>query len=390
MGALPLIWREQGYSLLQIGALQALYLPWVLKALWAPLVDRASVSGQARFRFLLMAQVLVSLVCLALAGLPPGPQSAPTFVVILLLSIVSATADNAGDAVAIKLTPRHDSARVNGWREAAMLISAAFGAGAGYAIAMKFGWSVAVAFIAAFSASGVLATITIKQRILCFDGRSVHSTRFANSLFLTSFLRPGGWLMFAIIALASAANRITGANPRILLSDLGLPVEKLSVILGVLEPGAGVLGALAAGALSASLGVARVLPAAIALKAFVLLALAAALQLSLFDNIIVMLFLLMTVCFAAIVTCFGGLIMRWSRKGSEATDAASFFTAAALVWFIMQPLSGFLADTFEYEGLFLISGILVLPMSLCMPLLLRMTLLHETERSAGSGGAPRK
>ena len=373
MGALPLIWREQGYSLLQIGIFQTLYLPWVLKALWAPLVDRVSASGKTRFRFLLMAQISVSLVCLVLASLPPGAALTGTFVAILILSLASATADNAGDAVPIKLTPRDDRTRVDGWREAAALLSGALGAGGGYTIAMTLGWFTGAAFVAVLSASGVIATMMIRQQIFDMKPQSVSVTRLGNSLFLSAFLRPGGWVMFGVIILASAANRVTGANPRILLSDIGLSTEQLGIIMGVLEPTVGALGALIGGVLAASFGVARVLPAMIGLKSVTLFGLSIALYLSLSSHTVLILFLLMTLCFAAIVTCFGGLIMRWSRPGSEATDAASFFTAAALVWFVMQPLSGFLADQFEYVGLFLISAVLVLLVSVFILRLLKAT-----------------
>jgi MFS family permease len=37
--ALPVLMREQGASLTLIGATSLLYLPWVLKFLWAPAVD---------------------------------------------------------------------------------------------------------------------------------------------------------------------------------------------------------------------------------------------------------------------------------------------------------------------------------------------------------------
>ena len=44
--ALPIYLREQGVGLTEIGLLGALALPWMLKALWAPLVDR---YGSTRF-----------------------------------------------------------------------------------------------------------------------------------------------------------------------------------------------------------------------------------------------------------------------------------------------------------------------------------------------------
>jgi len=375
MGALPLIWREQGYTLLQIGVLQALYLPWVFKALWAPIVDRWSKYGGAQFYFLLLAQVSVSFLCLTLAALPPGPDPIPTFAVILLLSIVSATADNAGDTVAIRLTPKSDSERANSWREAAALFSAAISAGGGLIIAMNFGWSIAIFLIATLSTSGIVATVWLKRKIISFKPSYFLQTRFESSLLLGSFLRPRGLQMFGIIALASAANRAAGANPRILLSDLNLSAECLGFVFGVLEPGTGVAGAITFGVLARSMGVLRLLPVAIGLKALVLFTFAGALRLTLEPEVFVALYLSIIFCFGAIVASFGGLILRWSRTGSEATDAASFFSVAAVMWFVMQPLSGYVADTYNYVGLFIACALIATFASLTLPRMLGATII---------------
>lgn len=45
--AMPAIFRAQGISLVSIGSMALLMLPWVLKFLWAPVVDRFYIKSWA-------------------------------------------------------------------------------------------------------------------------------------------------------------------------------------------------------------------------------------------------------------------------------------------------------------------------------------------------------
>ena len=87
----------------------------------------------------------------------------------------------------------------------------------------------------------------------------------------------------------------------------------------------------------------------------------------------------LTFLFALIAAAFGGLIMRWSRPGSDATDAAVFFTVAAIVWLILQPVSGSIASALDYTGLFAISSAVMAVCAVAVRLLLnRQGILVET------------
>ena len=370
MGALPLIWRDLGYSLAEIGMLSLLYLPWVLKALWAPLVDRLSDTGTRRVRFLLLAQVAVTATSLSLAFLPPGGFPIATFTSIFVLAIATATADNAADAVTIRLTREPDSERVNGWREAATLAASAIGMGGGIAVASAFGWSIAVGLLAVLTATGVISTRLLRLDIEARDAVDVTSDRQRPSL-IGAFRREHALLLFSVVALASAANRFTGANPHLLLADMGYSAESIALITGGVEPVIGIFGAVAAGFFAYRLGPALLLPLAILAKAIVTALLTGALYYAMPGAVILTCLFALTFLFAHIAAAFGALIMRWSRPGSEATDAAMFFTVAAIVWLLLQPLSGGLADAAGYAGLFAASTAAMLMFAAVIWLLLR-------------------
>mgnify|MGYP001800856243 CR=1 FL=1 len=52
---LPAIFREAGHSLADIALVHLAFLPWALKFLWAPLVDRFTLIGARPYRLWLFA-----------------------------------------------------------------------------------------------------------------------------------------------------------------------------------------------------------------------------------------------------------------------------------------------------------------------------------------------
>lgn len=108
--ALPALMREQGVSLAVIGGLKLLALPWVLKFLWAPWIDRYCYAKSGAHRsWIIPMQLSAALVLLVIAGLGQAwltTSGMVVFVVLLaLLNLVTATQDIATDGLTVKLTP---------------------------------------------------------------------------------------------------------------------------------------------------------------------------------------------------------------------------------------------------------------------------------------------
>ena len=65
--ALQVMMREANYSLATIGLLQLVKLPWVVKFLWSPLVDRHCLTGRD-FRRCIVVSEIVYAIFIILAG----------------------------------------------------------------------------------------------------------------------------------------------------------------------------------------------------------------------------------------------------------------------------------------------------------------------------------
>jgi MFS family permease len=100
--ALPIFLREHHESLTVIGLLNALSLPWMTKALWAPLVDR---YGSHRFgrrkSWIVPLQIALMLACLFGSSVVRGPEWKPVLFVVFLMNACAALMDVAVDALAV-------------------------------------------------------------------------------------------------------------------------------------------------------------------------------------------------------------------------------------------------------------------------------------------------
>ena len=108
------VWLLEAHnvSLGELGLVSLLALPWTLKALWAPLVDRTGAAA----RWISSALVSIGFITLILPWVPTGT---PVWVLLGCLTFASATADVAIDGYTATVVPPALHGRVNGWRVAA-------------------------------------------------------------------------------------------------------------------------------------------------------------------------------------------------------------------------------------------------------------------------------
>lgn len=95
--ALPLYLLELGLSKTKIGLLGALALPWSLKVLWAPLIDRYGNARLGRRKsWILPMQALLAATCLIAAFFPLTEATLVGFLgCVLAMNFFAATQDVA-------------------------------------------------------------------------------------------------------------------------------------------------------------------------------------------------------------------------------------------------------------------------------------------------------
>jgi MFS family permease len=249
--ALPALLRDQGVALSLIGFTSALALPWALKFLWAPLIDRYGTRKQ----WLLGLNGLSMALMLVVAGrdFAAWIEVLPWLLAVLFCAnVVSATQDIATDGYAVtQLRPEWrglgNSIQVVGYK-----LGMVAGSGGLLWLVANYGWQ------ASYAGLACLMLLVIVPVLFMADERSPtqqaathtqwHGLRGYIELFRDFVTQPGMHWWFVTIALYkfgdSLASRMTGP----LLSDSGFTLEQIGIMTGVAGATAGVLGAFVGGA----------------------------------------------------------------------------------------------------------------------------------------------
>lgn len=173
-GLLPVLLRARGLSLTRVGLAKVLYLPWLFKLVWAPLVDtRGSLKA-----WLVLSTAALGLVCGLLAALPPaeaGPAGLPVTVagLLLLLNLGAAVQDVAVDTLAVQLLEPAELGPGNTVQVVAYKLGAVLAGGGLLALVPTLSWPLLFLLLAAaywLAAALVWAAPALQQ--LPASGRS--------------------------------------------------------------------------------------------------------------------------------------------------------------------------------------------------------------------------
>lgn len=146
--ALPVYLTASGVSLTSVGFAGALSAPWLLKPLWAPLVDRYTNERFGRRRsWIVPLQAALASTCLA-AAFVPTEALALLLVLIGLTNLFAATMDIAVDGLAVDLLEVDEL----GWGNIAQVV--------GYKIGMLIGGGILVWASRWIGWSGLFLVIT--------------------------------------------------------------------------------------------------------------------------------------------------------------------------------------------------------------------------------------
>ena len=126
--ALPVFLRQHNLSLTAIGVSGMLALPWALKALWAPLVDRYYLPWFGRRKsWIIPMQICLIISTFTASIVCESGKLTPLLILIFFMNLFAATQDIAVDGLAVDLLAEKDlgpgnAAQVIGYK-AGMLIS---------------------------------------------------------------------------------------------------------------------------------------------------------------------------------------------------------------------------------------------------------------------------
>ena len=246
-----------GVDLKTIGIFTLIGLPYSLKFLWAPLLDRISLPWLGRRRgWMLITQIAVAL-GLALMGVI-GSSESPHWLGLMAVGVAfcSASLDIVFDAYRTDLllpAERGFGAAlwVNGYRLAMLVASAG-----ALVLAEQIGWKATYLMLAALMGAGIV-TILLSPNPRG-GGAAPKTIREAVGLPLKElFARPGIYGMLCVIVLYKLGDAVAGSlQTAFFIGGLGFSAGEVGYVKG-LGIAATLIGALAGGLIMAKSGLIR-------------------------------------------------------------------------------------------------------------------------------------
>jgi PAT family beta-lactamase induction signal transducer AmpG len=246
-----------GLDLKTIGIFTLVGLPYTLKFLWAPLMDRLVPPWLGRRRgWMLVMQISVSLGLAAMAVTGPGQRPEFLGVLALVVAFLSASLDIVFDAYRTDLLLRPErgfgaAVWVNGYRFALLFASAG-----ALLLADHIGWQNTYLVLAALMAAGVV-TILVSPEPSEPSAPPASLAKAIGGPLQELFTRPGVAGLFALIVLYKIGDAVAASlQTAFLIGGMGFSISEVGYVKG-LGLGATLIGALAGGVAMAKLGMVR-------------------------------------------------------------------------------------------------------------------------------------
>jgi len=355
--ALPVLLREQEVSLTGIGLANALALPWMLKILWAPAVDRYGSRRWGRRRsWIVPAQLALAAAAAAAAFVEPDDGLMVLLVLVFMMNLFAATLDIAVDGLAVSLL----SARELGYGNIAQVV--------GYKLGMLTGGGLllwASAHVGYGGVFAVMAALTLLILIVTLPFREPSSDRIEaptlaeiGSSLMTWAKKPGAIWILVFIATYKLGESMADAMFKPFLVDRGFGPAEIGLWVGTWGMLFSVVGSFAGGILASRIPILRAIAIAAVLRA-----------LPVFGELWLV-FQEPTAEQVIAVTCaehlFGGALttamFAFMMSKVDRRIGATHFTALAVIEVLgKSPAawgSGVVADAWGYAGVFALGAVI--------------------------------
>lgn len=362
--ALPVLMRKEGWSLGAIGLSSLLALPWALKFLWAPLVDRLYWPGFGRRRsWIVPLQALTALVLLGLAVLTPSSVIGVLLGAVLIVNLLAATQDVATDGLAVELLPPEARGLANGVQVAGYRLGMIVGGGALLMVYDDIGWRGVFGAMGALIVALSVPVLLMREPAPGLSGASTAPTAGSSAASAAGlpphFLRRRGVGAVLLLTVVWKLGESFGTGMlRPYLADRGLSLADVGALLGTVGFVPGLVGALIGGALVGPLGRRRALVGFGVLQAGAVLLYAllarGTLPAEALSAVVAVEHVASGMATAALFTC----MMDWCDPRTAGTDYTVQASAVVIAQGGAAALSGYSAELLGYAGHFALASAL--------------------------------
>jgi predicted MFS family arabinose efflux permease len=351
--AIPVIMRQEDFPLSIIGMIQLIKLPWIIKFLWAPMVDCRCRSGRDYKRWIVGAELVYALFLIGISCLDLATNFTWIIVLVIFSLMTSATQDIATDALAIRLFDHKGKGLANSMQSMGSFGGAIVGSGLALIILQQLGWSVVLPALALFVLMALIPLWRNKQ--LDLQKRPKHSPASMKDI-IRFFQQPriGRQLFFLLFFYAGIIGLLAMLRPYMV--DLGYDLKQIGWMSGIVGTSCAFLTSFATGFMVRRRGRAFVRRC---LGSYIFLATLFFVSLSFTHpstwQLYIAIMLLWSSYGAGTVIVYT-TAMDVVRPGREGTDFTLQIVITHLAGILISILSGFVAEHYGYASLFMMES----------------------------------
>jgi RhtX/FptX family siderophore transporter len=247
--ALPVLMKQQGIALSLIGLSSLLTLPWALKFLWAPYMDRhGSTRWGHRRGWILPLQGASALAMIGLAFVDFKQGLWVVLAGFLLANLLASTQDIATDGLAVEILKPEERGIGNGLQVAGYRVGMIIGGGVLLVVFHYVGWRWTFLLMGLCLALSSLPVWKFKEAPRPQKTTETDAPAGPTWAMWVSWLkRPGMLPWLVVLLLYKAGDALATGMLRPFLVDIGLNLAEIGWLLGTAGFTAGLLGALVGG-----------------------------------------------------------------------------------------------------------------------------------------------
>lgn len=354
---LPVMMRQENFSLASIGMLQLIKLPWIFKFLWAPWVDRNCTSVRDYKRWIFSSELIYAGLICYISFFDFKVDFNLILVFLILSFIASATQDIATDALAVVCFSKKDKSLVNSMQSMGSFGGALIGSGLLLVLYHKLGWD-SILFCLSLFVILALLPLLFNNKLKAEEPVVKVKAKRADMFYF--FAQKKIWKQIGFLFLAYSGLIGTLAMLKPYMVDLGYDIKEIGFMNGIVGTFFGFLSSFMAGFIVRKLGRhrSRILFAGmVVLTAFY--------------------FVWLPILQPTTQLLYLGIALLWSsygmstivvyttamdcvRPGREGTDFTIQTVITHLSSMCIAVSSGKVADIFKYQGLFCFEFLLAL------------------------------
>jgi predicted MFS family arabinose efflux permease len=349
---IPVMMRQGHFSLTEIGMVQLIKLPWILKCLWSPIIDRYNVTVSDYKRWIFSSELVYAVLIFTVAFLNFSLNFHLVLTLVIISFVASATQDIATDALAVLSFRREEKSLVNSMQSMGSFGGTMVGSGLLLLLFKQIGWNYILPALALFVIVALLPLYFNKN--LKINREIVDAPRASIRDILLFFTQKGIWrqVVFLLLYYSSLIGTLAMLKPY--LVDLGYDMKQIGTMSGFFGTATGLVASFAGGFIIRKIGRrrSRILFAVfIAFTTFYFYFISKNPQPDI--QLLYVGILLLWGSYGMATVAVYTLAMDCVREGREGTDFTIQTVITHFSGICLAMLSGHIADKTGYSGLFL-------------------------------------